>query len=117
MFTSMLNAWHADRTGERFRHFSIPFVIASGTFIVAASTLNVAARYTAMMIMIPALFSGHVVALAWVSNTIARPAEKRAAAFAFTNTIANCASIWGSYFYPQSSGPRYSEFSLFGIVL
>jgi hypothetical protein len=106
----MLNAWHADRTGERFRHLSIPFLIGSGAFAIAAATTNVAARYTAFMIMIPALYSGHVVALAWVSNTIARPAEKRAAAYAFTNTIANCASIWGSYLYPQSSGPRYSEY-------
>jgi Major Facilitator Superfamily len=112
MFTTMGNAWHADRTGERFAHLAIPFTIAGGMFILAASTTNVAARYTAMMIMLPALFSGHVVAIAWVSNTVARPAGKRAAAFAITNTIANCASIWGSYFYPQSSGPRYSEYAV-----
>jgi hypothetical protein len=113
MFVSMGNAWHADKTGERFHHFWIPMVVSVGCFVLAGSTINVAARYAAMMFMLPALYGAHVVVLAWVSNTIARPIEKRAASFAFTNTIANCAYIWGSYFYPQNAGPRYSKSKLF----
>lgn len=52
VLTMLLNAWHADRTGERFWHVSLPLCLAMATFILAASTTNVAARYVAMMLMV-----------------------------------------------------------------
>ncbi len=51
VFTTLLNAWHADRTGERFWHISLPLCLAMVTFIIAASTTNTAARYVSIMLM------------------------------------------------------------------
>lgn len=50
--TMIINSWHADKTGERFFHIAIPLSLAVVTFIISAATTNVAARYTAMMLMV-----------------------------------------------------------------
>ena len=47
-------------------------------------------------------------ALAWISNTIPRPPAKRAAALAFINAVSNTSSIYASYMYPKSAGPKYT---------
>jgi hypothetical protein len=104
---TMLNAWHADRTGERFLHVSLPLCVGVAAFVLAISTLNTAARYLSMMLMVSGLYTGYVVCLAWISNCIARPPAKRAAALALINAVGNASSIWASYLYPESSSPRY----------
>ncbi|KAG9249929.1 pantothenate transporter liz1 [Emericellopsis atlantica] len=108
VITTFLNAWHADKTGERFWHITLPLWLAVVTFIIAAATTNVAARYAAIMLMISGLYSGYTTALAWISNTLPRPPAKRAAALGFINAISNCASIYASYLYPKSAAPRYT---------
>lgn len=50
--TMFINAWHADKTGERFFHVTIPLCLAMVTFIISAATTNVAARYVAIMLMV-----------------------------------------------------------------
>ena len=62
-----------------------------------------------MMLMVPGVYTGYVVALGWISNTIPRPPAKRAAALAAINAISNTSSIYASYMYPKSAGPRYSR--------
>lgn len=52
IITTCINAWHADRTGERFFHITIPLCVAMASFILAAATTNTAARYVAIMIMV-----------------------------------------------------------------
>lgn len=124
IITTLLNAWHADRTGERFWHVTIPLWLAVICFIISAATTNVAARYVSIMLMVsPALnpnksckltnlqisglYSGYTTALAWISNTLPRPPAKRAAALAFINAISNATSIYSAYLYPDSQAPRY----------
>ena len=101
VITTYLNAWHADRTGERFFHITIPLCVGVVAFILAAATHTTAPRYVAMMFMVPGVYTGYVVALAWISNSLPRPAAKRAAALAFINAISNTSSIYASYMYPQ----------------
>lgn len=60
-----------------------------------------------MMLMVPSIYAGFVVALAWISNTLARPPAKRATAIALINAVSNASSIYASYMYPSSAGPRY----------
>ena len=62
-----------------------------------------------MMFMVPSVYTGYVVGLAWISNTMPRPPAKRAAALAAINTVSNTSSIYASYIYPPSDGPRYDE--------
>jgi len=107
VITATLNAWHADKTGERYFHVVLPLCVAMVAFIIAAATTATGPRYFAMMIMVPGVYTGFVVVLAWISNCIPRPPAKRAAALAAINAVSNCSSIYASYMYPQSAGPRY----------
>jgi len=52
VITAFFNAWHADKTGERFLHITIPLVVAVVAFILAASTTSLAPRYLSMMLMV-----------------------------------------------------------------
>ena len=108
VITALLNAWHADRTGERYFHVVIPLCVAVFAFILGAATTSLAPRYVSMMLMVPGVYTGYVVVLAWISNTLPRPPAKRAAALAAINAVSNCSSIYASYMYPESAGPRYS---------
>ncbi|OAL04783.1 MFS general substrate transporter [Phaeosphaeriaceae sp. SRC1lsM3a] len=101
VITTYVNAWHADRTGERFLHIVLPLCVAVFAFILAAATKSTAPRYVAMMLMVPGVYTGYVVCLAWISNSMPRPPAKRAAALAFINAISNTSSIYASYMYPQ----------------
>jgi hypothetical protein len=96
-----------DRTGERFFHITIPLCFAVFAFILAAATTKTAPRYVAMMLMVPGVYTGYVVALAWISNSLPRPPAKRAAALAFINAISNSSSIYASYMYSASAGKLY----------
>ncbi|KAI1612674.1 retrograde regulation protein 2 [Exophiala viscosa] len=107
VITTFLNAWHADRTGERYFHVTTPLYFAVLAFILAAATTSTAPRYIAMMLMVPGVYTGYVVCLGWISNTLPRPAPKRAAAIAAINAVSNTSSIFASYMFPSSAGPRY----------
>ncbi|KAG9231960.1 major facilitator superfamily domain-containing protein [Amylocarpus encephaloides] len=107
VITTFLNSWHADRTGERFYHITAPLCFATFAYILAAATTKTGPRYLAMMLMVPGVYTGYVVALAWISNSLPRPPAKRAAALAFINAISNTSSIYASYMYSPSMGPRY----------
>lgn len=103
----MVNAWHADKTGERFWHVVIPECVAVVAFIIAATTTATGPRYFSMMIMVPGIYSGYVVVLAWISNSIPRPPGKRAVSLAWVNAVANSSTIYASYLYLDSDAPGY----------
>ena len=81
--------------------------VAVAAFIIAATTTSTAPRYLSMMLMIPGVYTGFVVALGWISNIIPRPPAKRAAALAIVTAIGNSSSIFASYMYDSSMAPRY----------
>lgn len=109
VIVTFANAWHTDRTGERYFHITLPLYISVAAFIIAAATTGTAPRYLSMMLMVPAFYSAYVVSLSWISNTIPRPASKRAAAIAAINCVSNAASIYASYMYPNSHKPRFGN--------
>lgn len=76
VITSFFNAWHADRTGERYFHITVPLYFAVIAFIIAATTTSIGPRYFAMMLMPAGVYTGYVVALGWISNTLPRPPAK-----------------------------------------
>lgn len=108
IITCCLNAWHSDRTGEKYLHITLPLLVSVASFALAAVTTSTIPRYISMMLMIPGCYTGYVVALGWISSTIPRPSAKRAAALALINAISNASSIVSSYLYPSSASPRYS---------
>jgi len=105
--TALLNSWHADRTGERYFHLTIPLWVTMIAFIIAATTTSTGPRYLSMMLMVPGVYTSYVVSLAWISSTLPRPPAKRAAAMAAINAVSVTCNIYASYMYPQSDGPRY----------
>ncbi|XHG07461.1 hypothetical protein AWENTII_010608 [Aspergillus wentii] len=107
VITAFLNAHHADKSGERYFHITLPLYVSMASFILAAATTSTAPRYLAMMLMVPSLYTSYVVALGWISNTLPRPASKRAAALAGINCVSNASSIYASYMYPYSDAPRF----------
>ena len=64
VIASLLNAWHADRTGERYLHIILPLWLGIAAFIIAAATTATVPRYIAMMLMVPSIWTGAVVILA-----------------------------------------------------
>ena len=104
---ALLVSWSADRTGERYFHFTVPLWTSVAGFIISASAVNLGARYFAMMIMLPGVYTAFTIGLTWAANTLPRPPAKRAAALALCNCIANCSSIYGPFLYPESTAPRY----------
>ncbi|BFZ58792.1 hypothetical protein PYCC9005_005857 [Savitreella phatthalungensis] len=111
LFTLFPSVVHADKTQERTWHITASLSVAIVAFIIAASTTNPAARYLSMMLVIPGLYTNYPTALAWISNSIPRPAGKRAVALAFINAATNAASIATPYFYYSDGtvggAPRY----------
>lgn len=95
--TASLNAWHADKTGERYLHIVLPLCVSVVGFILAVSTTGIAPRYVAIMLMPASFYPAFVVTLAWISNTLVRPASKRAASLALINCVSNITSIYASY--------------------
>lgn len=101
-----LNALHADRTGERYWHMSVPLAVGILGFIIASATRNTGARFFAMFIMASS-YAGYVIILSWSANTIPRPPYKRAVALAMINCISNTGNIVGSFTWPSHWGPSY----------
>lgn len=104
---AMLVSLNADRSGERYFHFTIPLWVSIAGFIISASTTQFGPRYFAFMIMLPGVYTAFIIGITWVANTLPRPSSKKAAALAFANAIGNCSSIYSPYLYPSSGAPRF----------
>ncbi|KAM0085596.1 hypothetical protein ACKRZS_002102 [Fusarium odoratissimum] len=100
------NSWHSDRVNERWLHVVWPQIFCSVGFIISAVTLNTAARYISTFMMM-SVYGSFGCILSWVSSSLPRPSTKRAISYAVVNAGSNLASIYASYFYPSSQGPRY----------
>lgn len=99
---------HSDQTGERFGHITIPLLVGIAGFLMAMATMNTAVRYLSLFLMAQS-YTAFVVYFAWVSNSIPRPTSKRAVALAFINAFSSLGNITGSYVWPKSWGPSYSN--------
>ncbi|KAF7317476.1 MFS general substrate transporter [Mycena kentingensis (nom. inval.)] len=107
-FLCSLNAWDADRTGERFFHTVRLWWLVILGYIIALSTNNTGARYFSMYLMA----CGHAafpMTGAWVSNTVARPPAKRAAAIGIVNGIGNVGNLMSAFTWKADFGPGYHE--------
>jgi len=107
---------HSDAQQERFYHILIPVLIGISGFLLAASTMNFAARYIALFLMAQ-MYSGFVVFFAWVSNIIARPPSKRAVALAFINAFSQFGNVGGSYIWQSTWGPTYRSSYMICVAL
>lgn len=109
---SLINAWHADRTQEKFWHIAVPIFFGLVGFVISMSTLNVAARYVALFLQASS-YAGFIVFYSWISSSFPRPPAKRAVAIALVNAFSQLGNIAGSYVWNlEANGFRKS----YGIV-
>lgn len=93
---SLANAWHADKTQERFWHIVGPIIGGLVGFIISMSTQNTAARYVALFLQASA-YAGFICFYSWISSSFPRPPAKRAVAIAMINAFSQTGNIAGSY--------------------
>ncbi|KAF8160635.1 major facilitator superfamily domain-containing protein [Crassisporium funariophilum] len=103
-----LNAWHADKTGERFFHIAAWWWGVILGFIIALSTMNTAGRYVSLFLMACG-YVGFAMTLVWVSNAVPRPPAKRAAAIGIVNGCGNIGNVMGSYTWKSTWSPKYHQ--------
>ncbi|KAI5193489.1 MFS general substrate transporter [Aureobasidium subglaciale] len=117
---SLINAWHADRTQEKFWHIVGPICIGLVGFIINMSTLNTAARYIALFLQTSS-YAGFIVFYSWISSSFPRPPAKRAVAIALVNAFSQLGNIAGSYVWDlKANGYRKSYgivTAMFGITI
>ncbi|KAL5512606.1 hypothetical protein ACEPAG_3259 [Sanghuangporus baumii] len=110
-----LNSLHADKTGERFWHISLPWWGAVVGTIISLSTFSTTGRYISLFLMASG-YAGFPLILVWLSNTITRPPAKRAASMGLVNGIGNLGYLIGSYTWKAEWGPQYHQSMEIGIA-
>ncbi|KIJ62236.1 hypothetical protein HYDPIDRAFT_114712 [Hydnomerulius pinastri MD-312] len=117
IFTALLAfavARHSDLKKRRFVYIAVAECFGIIGFIIAACTMNTAARYVSLFLMAQT-YAGLVCFYTWMSNTIPRPPAKRAVSLAFINGFSQLGNVAGSYIWPAEWGPTYRK--SFGICI
>jgi MFS family permease len=107
-FTSVAVSWSSGRFNERTWHITVSKALAIVGFALACGTLNIGARYFAMILFVGATYGVNNINISWVAATVGQTDEKKAVAIALTNTLGNIASIYTPYLWPDSDAPRFS---------
>jgi predicted MFS family arabinose efflux permease len=104
---SLFVTYTSGRSGDRSIHIICLMIISCIGNVIAVATTSTGARFFAMFLMPMGAVSAYQIIITWVANSFPRPMVKRSASIAICNMIGNTASIYGSYMYPKSAGPRY----------
>ncbi|PWY86653.1 MFS transporter [Aspergillus heteromorphus CBS 117.55] len=104
VFYSLLHSCLSDRYEHRFWFLVAPIPLTIVGFIIFMATDSFGPRYFSFFLMI-FVFAQNGTLYSWIANAIPRPPAKRAAAYAFINSVANSASIWTPYTY--NDAPYY----------
>ncbi|GAB1205191.1 hypothetical protein APSETT445_003861 [Aspergillus pseudonomiae] len=104
---SLLVTWSSGRTNDRGLHIISLMLVSVVGCVICTATTNIGAKFFGMFLMPMGAVSAYQIIIAWVANSFPRPLVKRSAAIATANMIGNTASIYGSYMWPSSAGPRY----------
>lgn len=91
--------FYSDRKNVVYPIILICAAVAVIMYIIPMATLNVGARYFAMMILPTASVGPQLLLFKTINLHLARPVSKRAAASALVNAIGGTANIWASYLY------------------
>lgn len=79
---------------------------AIGNILVITTTKH-GVRMFAMYLMPIGVLPPFQMILAWITPSFARPLVKRSVVVSICGMLGNASSIYGSYLYPDSQGPRY----------
>jgi hypothetical protein len=107
-FTSVMVSWSSGYFNERTWHVTISKALAIVGFALACGTLNLGARYFAMILFVGATYGVNNINIAWTAATLGQTDEKKAVAIAITNTLGNIASVYTPYLWPDSDAPKFA---------
>ncbi|KAG9312027.1 major facilitator superfamily domain-containing protein [Chiua virens] len=105
---TIINARHADVTGERFFHQTAWWWVVMVGYIISLSTMATGGRYFSLFLMASG-YCGFTLTLVWVANAIPRPPAKRSAAIGLVNGFGNLGNLMGSYIWSSNWGPEYHQ--------
>ena len=91
--------FYSDRKNTVYPIVLICVAISIVMYIIPMATLNVGARYFAMVILPFASVGPQLLLFKTINLHLARPVSKRAAASALVNAIGGTSNIWASYLY------------------
>ncbi|KAL3469930.1 major facilitator superfamily domain-containing protein [Aspergillus californicus] len=106
VFYSLTHSYFSDRFENRFWFFIYPIPISIIGFVIFMTTDSFGPRYFSFFLMV-FVFAQNGTVYSWIAGAIPRPPAKRAAAYAFINSIGNSASIWTPYTYRDADIPYY----------
>ncbi|KAJ5591460.1 uncharacterized protein N7459_001829 [Penicillium hispanicum] len=106
VFYSLAHSYISDKMSVRFWFFVAPIPITIVGFAIFMSVGTFGPRYFSFFLMI-FVFAQNATLYSWIANALPRPPAKRAAAYAFINSIGNSASIWTPYTYLDNEAPYY----------
>jgi MFS family permease len=106
VFYSFAHSVASDRLSHRFWFFMYPIPITIVGWVIFMTTDSFGPRYFSLFLMC-FVFAMNGTCYAWIASAIPRPPAKRAAAFAFINSIGNSASIWTPFTYRDQDKPHY----------
>lgn len=107
---SIAVSWSSGRFNERTWHITISKLVAIFGFVLGAATMNMGARYFAMVVFATGTYGVNSIVLGWVGSTCGQTPEKKAVALSIVNTVANISFIWTPVRGPLPS--RLSPFRL-----
>ncbi|RDW68938.1 putative MFS transporter [Aspergillus mulundensis] len=103
---SLAHSYLSDRYQSRFWFFVYPIPITIVGFVIFMTTDGFGPRYFSFFLMV-FVFAQNGTVYSWVAGAIPRPPAKRAAAYAFINSVGNSASIWTPFTYRDADLPYY----------
>lgn len=107
VFTSVAVSWSSGRFNERTWHVSISKLIAIIGFIVGTASLNIGARYFAIVLFVGATYGVNNINLSWAASVLGQTDEKKTTVIAIVNTLGNLSFVYTPYLWPDSDAPRF----------
>ncbi|EGU88077.1 hypothetical protein FOQG_07543 [Fusarium oxysporum f. sp. raphani 54005] len=100
-------AWSCGHFMESTYHVVIPIILSAAGCGILIGTINVAARYVGIILLVCGTYNGLNLQLSWETTVVPAPRAKKAALIAIANCISQVSHWFSPYFYPRSQEPFY----------
>jgi MFS family permease len=106
LVVALFMGWNADRTRQKAWHVIAACTWGVVCFVICVTVKSIPVRYTFICLGGAGVWSAVPLFLSWMV-TMFDGREKRAVCIALINGVGNLASVYGSFFWPSTDGPRY----------
>lgn len=103
---SLTGGFIADRTGQKAYVVAASCILATVSFVIIAAVPNDKVKYAFLCFGGGGIWTAVPISLSWLV-TMFDGREKRAVSIALINGFGNLASVYGSFFWPEKTAPKY----------